>query len=99
MATDLDASPAVEDRIQTQAGGYIAVIAKRKDGWGWTVLRGDGNTAHWDGGHCQSLEEAKEAIGMILMQKINDEEAEAARLQMVEKRNAGVVDFITRKKV
>ena len=89
----------VEGRVQAQAGEYVAVIAKRMDGWGWTVLHGGANAAHWDGGQCESLDEAKDAAGKILMQKIHDEEAETARLQMVEKRNAGVVEFITRKKV
>ena len=75
----------------------MAVIAKRTDGWGWTVLHGGANTARWEGGQCESLEEAKEAAGKVLKRKITDEEYEGVRLQMIERRNAKAIAIFNRK--
>ena len=89
----------IEGRTQAQSGGYSAVIAKWKVGWGWTVLLGDASGAHWEGGQCETLEEAKAAAEAVIRQKIDDETGEVARLQMVKNRNAEFAAVLNRRKV
>ena len=58
--------PVTDERIQARIAGFTALISMRDYGWGWTVFRNDARGAHWDGGICSSLDEAKEAAEKIM---------------------------------